>query len=218
MPRRQYGKRSSTTINPASRSAPLTGVSSCHCQTQLSLNCRAASPAHSLTGPIVLCRCSARACTQSGMRTAASSTWECLDEGSPPRPSVEIHLWASILACIATPVDAAAETSFVFMLRIGLLAAEYVGTGRIGDIWADPEPRNDRRKAYYCGIDDYRRFAVPVPATRVRCSSRRLTEYLGGVHMPLRRTRTAAATWMRQLRRPDDGPATEARHRAASSR
>jgi uncharacterized protein DUF3883 len=42
--------------------------------------------------------------------------------------------------------------------------AEYVGTGRIGDIWADPEPRNDRRKAYYCGIDDYRRFAVPVPA------------------------------------------------------
>jgi hypothetical protein len=43
-------------------------------------------------------------------------------------------------------------------------AAEYVGTGRIGDIWADPEPRNEGRKAWYCGIDDYRRFAVPVPA------------------------------------------------------
>ena len=43
-------------------------------------------------------------------------------------------------------------------------AAEYVGSGRIGDIWVDPEPRNEGRKAWYCGIDDYRRFAVPVPA------------------------------------------------------
>jgi hypothetical protein len=92
MPRRQYGKGSSTTINPASRSAPLRGVSSCHCQTQLSFNCRAASPVHSLTGPILLCRCSARACTQSGITTAASSTWACLDEGSPPRPCVEVRL------------------------------------------------------------------------------------------------------------------------------
>ena len=42
--------------------------------------------------------------------------------------------------------------------------AEYVGTGRIGDIWLDPELRKDGRKAWYCGIDDYRRFAVSVPA------------------------------------------------------
>jgi hypothetical protein len=42
--------------------------------------------------------------------------------------------------------------------------AEYVGSGRIGDIWPDPQPRKDGRKAWYCAIDDYRQFAVPVPA------------------------------------------------------
>jgi Domain of unknown function (DUF3883) len=39
-----------------------------------------------------------------------------------------------------------------------------LGPAELGDIWADPEPRNEGRKAWYCGIDDYRRFAVPVPA------------------------------------------------------
>jgi hypothetical protein len=42
--------------------------------------------------------------------------------------------------------------------------AEYVGTGRIGDIWPDPEPAQHRRQAWYCGIEDYNRFPKPVPA------------------------------------------------------
>ena len=75
--------------------------------------------------PILLCRCSARACTQSGITRAASSTWECLDEGSPPRPSVEIRLWASIRACTATPVDAEAETGSEFMSPTGLSCRRY---------------------------------------------------------------------------------------------
>ncbi len=38
--------------------------------------------------------------------------------------------------------------------------AEYFGAGRIGEIWPDP----DRPGAWYCAIDDYQKFAVPVPA------------------------------------------------------
>ncbi|WP_292033661.1 MULTISPECIES: DUF3883 domain-containing protein [unclassified Brevundimonas] len=38
--------------------------------------------------------------------------------------------------------------------------AEYFGAGRIGDIWPDP----DRPGAWYCAIDDYQKFAAPVPA------------------------------------------------------
>ena len=38
--------------------------------------------------------------------------------------------------------------------------AEYVGAGRIGSIWPDPE----RKNAWYCAVVDYVRFPVPVPA------------------------------------------------------
>lgn len=38
--------------------------------------------------------------------------------------------------------------------------AEYIGAGRIGAIWPDSE----RKNAWYCAVEDYRRFAVPVPA------------------------------------------------------
>ena len=42
--------------------------------------------------------------------------------------------------------------------------AEYVGAGRIGDIWPDSNPGQNRRSAWYCGIEDYQRFPSPVPA------------------------------------------------------
>jgi Domain of unknown function (DUF3883) len=42
--------------------------------------------------------------------------------------------------------------------------AEYVGAGRIADIWPDPNPGQNRRRAWYCGIEDYERFPSPVPA------------------------------------------------------
>lgn len=42
--------------------------------------------------------------------------------------------------------------------------AEYVGAGRIGEIWLDPATQNASRKAWYCRIEDYQRFAEPVPA------------------------------------------------------
>lgn len=42
--------------------------------------------------------------------------------------------------------------------------AQYVGAGRIGEIWPDPDPGINRRKAWYCGIEDYERFHSPVPA------------------------------------------------------
>ena len=38
--------------------------------------------------------------------------------------------------------------------------AEYVGKGRIGAIWQDPE----RKSAWYCAIEDFERFAEPVLA------------------------------------------------------
>jgi hypothetical protein len=41
--------------------------------------------------------------------------------------------------------------------------AEYVGAGRIGEIWPDPDP-GTRRRAWYCGIEDYQKFPSPVPA------------------------------------------------------
>jgi calcineurin-like phosphoesterase family protein len=43
-------------------------------------------------------------------------------------------------------------------------AAEYVGAGRVGHIWPDPNADRKSRRAFYCGIEDYQRFAVPVPA------------------------------------------------------
>lgn len=45
-------------------------------------------------------------------------------------------------------------------------AAEYIGSGRIGEIWPDPSvgAQGKPRHAYYCGIDNYARFAAPVPA------------------------------------------------------
>ena len=42
--------------------------------------------------------------------------------------------------------------------------AEYVGAGRIGAIWVDPDRTEGTRKAWYCSITGYRRFAEPVPA------------------------------------------------------
>jgi hypothetical protein len=42
--------------------------------------------------------------------------------------------------------------------------AQYVGAGRIGAIWADPERAAGARKAWYCAIEDYRRFREPVAA------------------------------------------------------
>lgn len=38
--------------------------------------------------------------------------------------------------------------------------AEYVGSGLIGKIWADPA----RKNAWYCGVEEYERFSSPVPA------------------------------------------------------
>jgi len=43
-------------------------------------------------------------------------------------------------------------------------AAEYVGAGRVGHIWPDPNADRKSRRAFYCAIEDYQRFAVPVPA------------------------------------------------------
>lgn len=42
--------------------------------------------------------------------------------------------------------------------------AEYVGHGRIGAVWVDPDRANGRNKAFYCAIDRYERFAEPVAA------------------------------------------------------
>jgi len=42
--------------------------------------------------------------------------------------------------------------------------AEYVGSGRIGRIWSDPNTENVSRKAWYCAIEDYQRFPIAVPA------------------------------------------------------
>lgn len=42
--------------------------------------------------------------------------------------------------------------------------AEYVGSGRIGDVWLDPARPTGRNKAWYCSIEGYQRFAEPVPA------------------------------------------------------
>ena len=42
--------------------------------------------------------------------------------------------------------------------------AEYVGHGRIGAIWVDPERSTGRNKAFYCAIEGYERFAEPVAA------------------------------------------------------
>jgi Domain of unknown function (DUF3883) len=43
-------------------------------------------------------------------------------------------------------------------------AAEYVGAGRVGKIWLDPSAGAGARRAFYCAIEEYRRFAIPVPA------------------------------------------------------
>jgi hypothetical protein len=42
--------------------------------------------------------------------------------------------------------------------------AEYVGAGRIGQIWPDPKTEGKPRRAWYCGVEDYQRFPVPVAA------------------------------------------------------
>ena len=42
--------------------------------------------------------------------------------------------------------------------------AQYVGFGRIGSIWPDPDLKEKSRRAWYCGIEDYQRFSIPVPA------------------------------------------------------
>jgi hypothetical protein len=42
--------------------------------------------------------------------------------------------------------------------------AEYVGAGRIGAIWLDPRTEGQSRKAWYCAVEDFRRFSVPVAA------------------------------------------------------
>jgi len=45
--------------------------------------------------------------------------------------------------------------------------AEYFGQGIIGDIWRDPKSATDtpkRKWAWYCAIEDYAPFVVPVPA------------------------------------------------------
>jgi hypothetical protein len=44
--------------------------------------------------------------------------------------------------------------------------AEYVGFGRIGEIWPDNsiDESGKLKKAYYCAIEDYQRFTTPVPA------------------------------------------------------
>jgi hypothetical protein len=43
-------------------------------------------------------------------------------------------------------------------------AAEYVGAGRVGHIWPDPNADRKSRRAFFRGIEDYQRFAVPVSA------------------------------------------------------
>jgi hypothetical protein len=43
-------------------------------------------------------------------------------------------------------------------------AAEYVGAGLVGYIWPDPNADRKSRRAFYCAIEDYQRFAIPVPA------------------------------------------------------
>jgi len=42
--------------------------------------------------------------------------------------------------------------------------AQYVGSGRIGAVWADPDRPTGAKKAWYCAIDDYQRFGQAVPA------------------------------------------------------
>jgi Holliday junction resolvase-like predicted endonuclease len=42
--------------------------------------------------------------------------------------------------------------------------AEYFGTGRIGEIWEDPDSSERRQRSWYCSIEDYQPFAKPVLA------------------------------------------------------
>lgn len=42
--------------------------------------------------------------------------------------------------------------------------AQYVGSGRIGAVWADPDRPTGAKKAWYCAIEDYQRFGQAVPA------------------------------------------------------
>ena len=42
--------------------------------------------------------------------------------------------------------------------------SEYVGAGRIGAIWPDPSRPQGKNKAWYCAIEDFRRFGSPVAA------------------------------------------------------
>jgi hypothetical protein len=48
-------------------------------------------------------------------------------------------------------------------------AAEYFGTGVIGEVWPDPEQPSDtppRHRRWFCAIEEYRPFRVPLPAKR----------------------------------------------------
>jgi hypothetical protein len=42
--------------------------------------------------------------------------------------------------------------------------AQYVGGGRIGRVWEDPNRPKGKRRACYCAIEDHQTFAEPVPA------------------------------------------------------
>ena len=48
-------------------------------------------------------------------------------------------------------------------------AAEYFGTGVIGEVWQDPgQPTNTpaRQRRWFCAIEDYQPFDIPVPAKK----------------------------------------------------
>lgn len=62
-------------------------------------------------------------------------------------------------------------TTFVYyrgVHRLGGRAGEmeYFGTGKIGDVWLDPDTADEKpgRRNWYCAIEDYVPFPVTVPA------------------------------------------------------
>ena len=61
-------------------------------------------------------------------------------------------------------------------------AAEYFGTGVIGDVWQDrDQPRNTptRQRRWFCAIEDYQPFDVPIPAKNDGVAYERIGTALG---------------------------------------
>ncbi len=60
--------------------------------------------------------------------------------------------------------------------------AEYFGTGIIGDVWQDPDQGTNtpaRQRRWFCAIEDYQPFDVPVPAKNNGVAYERIGHALG---------------------------------------